>query len=206
MSEWKTWSLGEPGDPGDERPTGATGQTGPTGPTSPGGSGAAPGATPAGTPFDEAALRWGTEVAPFDLDRLQHVMGADGFPLTREEFAVSTAVDQTPMRVHREPAEVPWLQVESRLPVPAGDGAATELSEFELQQVANTWNSSHLQPTVFASHDDGGSFFVLVSRFFVGAGLSDRQIHLMVRRAVVVALQAGRELPGLIPPLDTTAQ
>lgn len=185
MSEWRTWTFGDsPQEPGGRR-HGAPDGNSPT-----------PGATPGAPPPDEAALRWGEEVRPFDLDRLAHVLAGDGFPVGRAEFEVGTRVDDLELRFHREPADVPWVQVLSRVPL-SGDG---DLSEFDLQQVANTWNSSHLQPTVYPERAGDGWVFSLASRFFVGAGLSDRQVHVMVRRAVVVALQATRELPGSVTP------
>lgn len=191
MSEWKTWSFGEPSD----EPEGFSG-TGPTGDGSSPASGPTPGSTPGAPPPDEAALRWTEEVHPFDLDRLAHVLAGDGFPVGRAEFEIGTKVDDLELRFHREPADVPWLQVLSRVVLPD----AGELSVFDLQQAANTWNSSHLQPTVYPERVEGDWAFSLASRFFVGAGLSDRQIHVVVRRAVVVALQAMRELPGSITP------
>lgn len=228
MSEWKTWSLGgTPEEPGETPDTGSdtgsgresagqsAGQTGgpssgdaPRGAIHEGGSARGPqeGSGSAGEPSDEDQLKWGTEVLPLDLDRLGHVMSEDGFPLARAEFSLTTSVDDTTVRVHREPADSPWMQVETRMPLP--ETTATSLttggiSPFDLQQVANTWNTTHLQPTVFPGRLDEQWYFFLVSRFFVGAGVSDRQIHLLLRRAVVVGLQAVRDLPGLVPPTAT---
>lgn len=188
MSEWKTWSFGEaPQDPEEPQASGSRGDT-----PAPG----APGAPGAPAP-DEAALKWDEEVRPFDLDRVSHVLAGDGFPVGRAEFEVGTKVDDLELRFHREPADVPWMQVLSRVPLPG----AQDLTAFDLQQVANTWNASHLQPTVYPERGGEEWVFSSASRFFVGAGLSDRQIHVLVRRAVVVALQAQRELPGgLTPP------
>ena len=39
---------------------------------------------------------------------------------------------------------------------------------------------------------------VAASRFFVGEGLSDRQIHATLRRGLIIGLSAARELPGLL--------
>ena len=35
------------------------------------------------------------------------------------------------------------------------------------------------------------------SRFFVGEGLSDRQIHAMLRRGLIIGLSAAQEIPAL---------
>lgn len=216
MSEWKTWSLGgtpeEPGrTPGDGSGTESGGRSSGDAPQEAvheRGSARGPqeGSGSAGEPTDEDQLKWGTEVLPLDLDRLEHVMAEDGFPLARAEFSLTTSVDDTTVRVHREPADSPWMQVETRMPLPettADSLTAGGISPFDLQQVANTWNTTHLQPTVFPGRLDEQWYFFLVSRFFVGAGLSDRQIHLLLRRAVVVGLQAVRDLPGLVPPTAT---
>lgn len=208
MSEWKTWSLG--GTP--EEPDGRTG--GPSSGDAPqqgiheGGSarGSQESSGSADGHGDEDQLKWGTEVLPLDLDRLEHVMAEDGFPLARAEFSLTTSVDDTTVRVHREPADSPWMQVETRMTLPEATAASLDsggITPFDLQQVANTWNTTHLQPTVFPGRLDEKWYFFLVSRFFVGAGLSDRQVHLLLRRAVVVGLQAVRELPGLVPPTAT---
>lgn len=208
MSEWKTWSLG--GTP--EEPDGRTG--GPSSGDAPqqgiheGGSarGSQESSGSADGPGAEDQLKWGTEVLPLDLDRLEHVMAEDGFPLARAEFSLTTSVDDTTVRVHREPADSPWMQVETRMTLPEATAASLDsggITPFDLQQVANTWNTTHLQPTVFPGRLDEKWYFFLVSRFFVGAGLSDRQVHLLLRRAVVVGLQAVRELPGLVPPTAT---
>lgn len=208
MSEWKTWSLG--GTP--EEPDGRTG--GPSSGDAPqqgiheGGSarGSQESSGSADGHGDEDQLKWGTEVLPLDLDRLEHVMAEDGFPLARAEFSLTTSVDDTTVRVHREPADSPWMQVETRMTLPEATAASLDsggITPFDLQQVANTWNTTHLQPTVFPGRLDEKWYFFLVSRFFVGAGLSDRQVHLLIRRAVVVGLQAVRELPGLVPPTAT---
>lgn len=209
MSEWKTWSLG--GSP-EEPPQESSGEEAaasplppsPTPPAAPGTPGDTPrsGAGPAGSE-EEDQLKWGTEVLPVDLDRLAHVMSEDGFPLVRSEFSLTTSVDDSAVRVHREPADSPWMQIETHMGLPEGVEASLssgDTSAFDLQQVANTWNSTHLQPTAFAARLEEQWRFFLVSRFFVGAGLSDRQIHLLVRRAIVVGLQARRDLPGLMPP------
>ena len=191
MSEWKSWSLGGgPEEPGADGSHEGAPATPPPSPTPPGGG------TPGAPAPDEAAHKWSDGVAPFDLDRLAHVLEGDGFPVGRAEFEIGTRVEQTDLRFHREPVDVPWLQVLSRVALPGAD----DLSAFDLQQVANAWNSSHLQPTAYPERVEGDWVFSLASRFFVGEGLSDRQIHLIVRRAVVVALQATRELPGSITP------
>ncbi|WP_043534226.1 hypothetical protein [Actinomyces polynesiensis] len=216
MSEWKTWSLGgtpeEPeGTPGEGSGPGTGGPSSEEAPQqgideggSARGSQEASGSTDG--PGDEDQLRWGTEVLPLDLDRLEHVMAEDGFPLARAEFSLTTSVDDTTVRVHREPADSPWMQVETRMALPETTAASLDsggITPFDLQQVANTWNTTHLQPTVFPGRLDEKWYFFLVSRFFVGAGLSDRQVHLLLRRAVVVGLQAVRDLPGLVPPTAT---
>jgi hypothetical protein len=179
MAEWKTWSLG--GASGKE-PHGDGGGDEPGRPLPPG-----------------AAERWGTEVTPFTLERAARVVQGDGFPVTRDEAAIGVLINSLPMRLHREPADAPWAQFEAHVPLPDGmDEGAPD--PFDLQQTANTWNSQHLQPTVIPARSDERFFFHLSTRFFVGEGLSDRQIHLMIARGVVVTLQAARQLPGLVTP------
>ena len=67
-----------------------------------------------------------------------------------------------------------------------------------MQEVANRWNTDHLQPTVFPIENSDEWVMVAASRFFVGEGLSDRQIHAMLRRGLIIGLSAARELPGLL--------
>ena len=97
------------------------------------------------------------------------------------------------LQIHREPVDAPWLQIETRIE-PEGEGH-TELS---LQAVANRWNTEHLQPTVIPIEDGDQWVLVAASRFFVGEGLSDRQIHAMLRRGLIIGLSAAHELPGLL--------
>ena len=44
------------------------------------------------------------------------------------------------------------------------------------------------------------------SRFFVGEGLSDRQIHAMARRGLIISLQAAEELPSYFEGSEASAQ
>lgn len=197
MPEWKTWTFGEPPEDdgngrGDE---GAPGN--PTGPMP--SEGLTPPAPPAKSPAEAAAERWSAEVAPFTLDRAAAVMEGDGFPLTREGFSLATLANGVAMRLHREPADAQWVQFESHVPLPDGMDQSA-LDPFDLQQAANTWNTQHLQPTVMPIRVDGIFVFHLSTRFFIGQGASERQIHLMITRGAVVTLQAAHDLPGLVTP------
>ena len=60
-----------------------------------------------------------------------------------------------------------------------------------------TWNTEHLQPTVMPIEDGDQWVLVAASRFFVGEGLSDRQIHAMLRRGLIIGLSATQEIPAL---------
>ena len=168
MPEWKSIALdGEPADS-----TGAAGQDAPDA------GGPAP---------DEFALKWGTEVQPVTIERIAAVLEGDGLPVATSEFAAATQVEEGNFQIHREPADCPWAQVELRLLVQGAQLA-------DLDSIANDWNAAHLQPTVFPVPEAGQPLLVAASRFFVGEGMSDRQIHAMIRRGVVVGLSLAREL------------
>lgn len=186
MPEWKSWTLGSDDDSSFLVPT-------PEAPAAP--TGAAP---PAGMEPDVAAAKWSTEIEPVTIERVEKVVEGDGLPHGSTEFVVVTEAGGVRLQLHREPADAAWLQVETRVPLDeellAGRGRA------ELDEVANTWNTEHLQPTVFPLQSDGAWALVLATRFFVGEGLSDRQIHAMVRRGIGVTVQAARELPQRLVP------
>lgn len=168
MPEWKSIALdGEPADS-----TGAAGQDAPDA------GGPAP---------DEFALKWGTEVQPVTIERIAAVLEGDGLPVATSEFVAATQVEEGNFQIHREPADCPWAQVELRLLVQGAELA-------DLDRIANDWNAAHLQPTVFPVPEAGQPLLVAASRFFVGEGMSDRQIHAMIRRGVVVGLSLAREL------------
>ena len=93
--------------------------------------------------------------------------------------------------MHREPADAPWAQIETRI-LPVGEGH----TEASLQAIANRWNTEHLQPTVFPIESEDGWILVAASRFFVGEGLSDRQIHVMLRRGLIIGVSAAQEVPS----------
>ena len=169
MPEWKSVALD--GDEPADSP-GAGGQDGPD----------AGGPSP-----DEFALKWGTEVQPVTIERIAAVLEGDGLPVAISEFAAATQVEEGNFQIHREPADCPWAQVELRLLVQGAELA-------DLDSIANDWNASHLQPTVFPVPEAGQPLLVAASRFFVGEGMSDRQIHAMIRRGVVVGLSLAREL------------
>ena len=194
MAEWKTWSFGSP----DVDPTAPPSSMNPPLAPIP-----EPTREPPATPgaATNPAERWGEDIEPFTLDRLEQVMTGDGVPAAREETAVMTSVDSAVLSFHREPADAPWMQVESRWLLPE-DLEGARVDPLSLQHVANEWNAGHLQPTLYPDRIDERWCMVLVSRFFVGEGLSDRQIHLLVHRSIVVTLQAVRELPGLFPPSE----
>ena len=169
MPEWKSVALD--GDEPADSP-GAGGQDGPD----------AGGPSP-----DEFALKWGTEGQPVTIERIAAVLGGDGLPVAISEFAAATQVEEGNFQIHREPADCPWAQVELRLLVQGAELA-------DLDSIANDWNAAHLQPTVFPVPEAGQPLLVAASRFFVGEGMSDRQIHAMIRRGVVVGLSLAREL------------
>ena len=128
---------------------------------------------------DEYAAKWGTEVAEVSIARIENVLEGDGLPHGSSEFIAVTQLEDVRFQIHIEPE---------------GEGH-TELS---LQAVANRWNTEHLQPTVIPIEDGDQWILVAASRFFVGEGLSDRQIHAMLRRGLIIGLSAAQELPGLL--------
>lgn len=170
MPEWKSFTVGE----------GGTAMPAPAAPT------------PAMEP-DDFAAKWGTEVAEVSIARIENVLEGDGLPHGSSEFIAVTQLEDVRFQIHREPVDAPWLQIETRIE-PEGEGH-TELS---LQAVANRWNTEHLQPTVIPIEDGDQWILVAASRFFVGEGLSDRQIHAMLRRGLIIGLSAAQELPGLL--------
>ena len=169
MPEWKSIALD-----GDE-PAASPGAGGQDGPDS------------GGPSPDEFALKWGTEVQPVTIERIAAVLEGDGLPVATSEFAAATQVEEGNFQIHREPADCPWAQVELRLLVQGAELA-------DLDSIANDWNAAHLQPTVFPVPEAGQPLLVAASRFFVGEGMSDRQIHAMIRRGVIVGLSLAREL------------
>ena len=184
MPEWKSFTVGEDGEatPTPEQPAQA-----------------AP-ANPAMEP-DEYAAKWDTEVSELTIERIVTVLEGDGLECGSNEFIVATQLNDVPLQIHREPADAPWLQVETRI-VPPGEGH----TEVSLQEIANRWNVGHLQPTVFPVEDGENWVLVAASRFFVGEGLSDRQIHAMARRGLIIGLQAAEELPSYFEGSEASAQ
>lgn len=170
MPEWKSFTVGE----------GGTAMPAPAAPT------------PA-MELDDFAAKWGTEVAEVTIERIENVLKGDGLPHGSGEFIAVTELEDVRFQIHREPADSPWAQIETRI-VPVGEGH----TEASLQEVANRWNTDHLQPTVFPIENSDEWVMVAASRFFVGEGLSDRQIHAMLRRGLIIGLSAARELPGLL--------
>lgn len=186
MPEWKSWTFES-----DEDALVAVPALASPAPGRPGGPEAAPSVEMAP---DAAAEKWGTEVCPVTIERIEAVVAGDGLPHASAEFIVLTEIEGLRIQVHREPADAPWLQVECRLDLPE---TARELPPERLNAIANAWNLDHLQPTVFPVEAESGSALVLATRFFVAEGLSDRQIHAVLRRGISVALQARTELPAL---------
>ena len=184
MPEWKSFTFGEDGEatPTPEQPAQA-----------------AP-ANPSMEP-DEYAAKWGTEVSELTIERIVTVLEGDGLECGSNEFIVATQLNGVPLQIHREPADAPWAQVETRI-VPPGEGH----TEISLQELANRWNVGHLQPTVFPIEDGDNWILVAASRFFVGEGLSDRQIHAMARRGLIIGLQAAEELPALFDESEDSEQ
>ena len=170
MPEWKSFTFGEDGE-----------------------AMPAPAAPSPAMEADEYAAKWGTEVSEVSIARIENVLEGDGLPHGSSEFIAVTQLEDVRFQIHREPVDAPWLQIETRIE-PEGEGH-TELS---LQAVANRWNTEHLQPTVMPIEDGDQWVLVAASRFFVGEGLSDRQIHAMLRRGLIIGLSAAHELPGLL--------
>ena len=174
MPEWKSFTFGEGGEAVPEATP-------------------APAAPSPAMEADEYAAKWGTEVSEVSIARIENVLEGDGQPHGSSEFIAVTQLEDVRFQIHREPVDAPWLQIETRIE-PEGEGH-TELS---LQAVANRWNTEHLQPTVIPIEDGDQWVLVAASRFFVGEGLSDRQIHAMLRRGLIIGLSAAHELPGLL--------
>ena len=174
MPEWKSFTFGEGGEAVPEATP-------------------APAAPSPAMEADEYAAKWGTEVSELTIERIEKVLEGDGLPHGSNEFIAVTQLEDVRFQIHREPVDAPWLQIETRIE-PEGEGH-TELS---LQAVANRWNTEHLQPTVMPIEDGDQWVLVAASRFFVGEGLSDRQIHAMLRRGLVIGLSAAQELPGML--------
>ena len=174
MPEWKSFTFGEDGEAVPEAMP-------------------APAAPSPAMEADEYAAKWGTEVSELTIERIEKVLEGDGLPHGSNEFIAVTQLEDVRFQIHREPVDAPWLQIETRIE-PEGEGH-TELS---LQAVANRWNTEHLQPTVMPIEDGDQWILVAASRFFVGEGLSDRQIHAMLRRGLIIGLSAAHELPGLL--------
>lgn len=170
MPEWKSFTVGHDGE-----------------------AVPSPAAVPAAMEADEYAAKWDTVVHDVTIARIENVLEGDGLPHGSSEFIAVTEVDGVRFQIHREPADAPWLQIEGRIVAP-GIGH----TEVSLQEVANRWNAERLQPTIFPIEDGQGWVLVAASRFFVGAGLSDRQIHAMLRRGLSVGLSAARDLPALV--------
>ncbi|MBF0967817.1 MAG: histidine kinase, partial [Actinomyces sp.] len=111
MPEWKSFTFGEDGEA-----TLAPEQSAP--------ESAAP--TKSAMEPDEYAAKWGTEVSKVTIERISKVLDGDGLPHGSNEFIVATQLNDVPLQIHREPADAPWLQVETRI-VPPGEGH-TEVS------------------------------------------------------------------------------
>ena len=173
MPEWKSFTFGEGGEatPTAEAPTPAS-------------------TNPAMEP-DEYAAKWGTEVSEVTIARIEAILEGDGLPHGSSEFIAFTQLEDIPVQVHREPADAAWALIETRI-LPVGEGH----TEASLQAIANRWNTEHLQPTVFPIESEDGWILVAASRFFVGEGLSDRQIHAMLRRGLIIGVSAAQEVPS----------
>ena len=182
MPEWKSFTFGEGGEAVPEATP-------------------APAAPSPAMEADEYAAKWGTEVSELTIERIVTVLEGDGLECESDEFIVATWLNDVPLRIHREPADAPWAQVETRI-VPPGEGH----TEISLQELANRWNVGHLQPTVFPIENGDNWILVAASRFFVGEGLSDRQIHAMARRGLIIGLQAAEELPTLFDESEDSEQ
>lgn len=141
---------------------------------------------------DEAAAKWGTKVEPVSLDRIETIVAGDGLPHGRGEFIVVTEVEGLRMQVHREPVDCSWMQVEARLTL------GQDFTVADVRAAAQQWNQTRLQPTAIPGSDAAEPVMILATRFYVEHGLSDRQLHVLLRRGIGVTVQAARELPELI--------
>ena len=183
MPEWKSFSMGDGTSPLTESPIQHLSQT----------------ATPApGMEADAAAEKWGTDVSEVSIERIENVVAGDGLSHGANEFVVITDVEGARIQIHREPADSPLIQIEARMKLDAE--RAAQLDMPRLNELTNKWNVDHLQPTTFALETEDGKVVILATRFFAGKGMSDRQIHAMVRRGLGVTLQALNEMPALLAP------
>ena len=173
MPEWKSFTFG---DDGEAKATPLP----------------APATVSPAMEADEYAAKWGTKVSALTIKRIEKVLEGDGLPHGSNEVIAVTQLEDVHFQIHREPADVPWAQIETRIAVP-GEGH----TEISLQEKANEWNRTHLQPTIFPIEDGDGWVLMAASRFFVGEGLSDRQIHAMLRRGLSIGLSAAQEVPTL---------
>lgn len=173
MPEWKSFTFGDDGE--------AKASPLP-----------APAAVSPAMEADEYAAKWGTEVSALTIKRIEKVLEGDGLPHGSNEVIAITQLEDVHFQIHREPTDAPWAQIETRIAVP-GEGH----TEISLQEKANEWNRTHLQPTIFPIEDGDGWVLMAASRFFVGEGLSDRQIHVMLRRGLSIGLSAAQEIPAL---------
>ena len=173
MPEWKSFTFGDDGE--------AKASALP-----------APAAVSPAMEADEYAAKWGTDVSALTIKRIEKVLEGDGLPHGSNEVIAVTQLEDVHFQIHREPADAPWAQIETRIAVP-GEGH----TEISLQEKANEWNRTHLQPTIFPIEDGDGWVLMAASRFFVGEGLSDRQIHAMLRRGLSIGLSAAQEVPTL---------
>ena len=172
MPEWKSFTFGDDGEA----------KSSPL---------PAPAAPSPAMEADEYAAKWGTEVSELTIERIEKVLEGDGLPHGSNEFIAVTQLEDVQFQIHREPVDAPWAQIETRI-LPVGEGH----TEASLQAIANRWNTEHLQPTVFPIESEDGWILVAASRFFVGEGLSDRQIHAMLRRGLIIGMSAAQEVPS----------
>lgn len=139
-------------------------------------------------------------VAPFTVERLQSVIARDGYTSSRDDtdgMVVGTWNDVQFRFLSRE--ERPWLRIVSAWEAPALGGP--ERSFMALQDASNEWNRMYLQPTAYPDQSAGRWRILFEQILFVDEGVSDKQLHLMLDRALNVGLQAHDEIPNLLPPL-----
>ncbi|WP_022868062.1 histidine kinase [Schaalia vaccimaxillae] len=194
MSEWKSFTVGGADDSSDEStPFFSI----PAEELAPQSSPTPEPSSAASLEADQMAAKWDTKVEDVTIERIEQVVAGDGLPHGSNEVMVLTELDGHRIQIHREPADSPWLQIETRVELSEEDQS---FSAYDLRVAANEWNTKHLQPTVFPVRFDERWGFVLATRFFVGEGMSDRQIHTMIRRGLSVSIQAIRALPGDLTP------
>ena len=69
-----------------------------------------------------------------------------------------------------------------------------------LKQAANEWNRNYLEPPAYPVQTGAEWTLELYQSVFIGAGLSDQQASLQLRRTIANQVQAHKTVPSLLPP------